>query len=72
MSDKNSEHELSLDEMKATSGGYKAGGGAGGRKSAFSQGQTSFTELGSIERNFKNKTKKTENLLDGQPEHGNW
>ena len=72
MSDKNSEQELSLDEMKAASGGYKAGGGAGGRKTAFSQSQTSFTELGSIERNFKNKTKKADKLLDGQPEHGHW
>ena len=47
-----SNDELSLEDLKDASGGYRGGGGGsgGGRKTSFSQGQTSFTELGSIER----------------------
>ena len=48
---KETNDELSLEDLKEASGGYRGGGGSGGRKTSFSQGQTSFTELGSIERN---------------------
>ena len=64
MSDNNGDKELSQEELKGLSGGV--------RKTSFSQGQTSFSELSGIERNFKGKNKKTDSLLDGQPEHGNW
>ena len=32
MSDKNTDNELSMDELKDVSGGLKGGGGSGGRK----------------------------------------
>lgn len=63
--------ELSIEELKKMSGGMDAGDPLPNvKKTSFSQGQTSFSELSGIERNFKGKNKKADSLLDGQPEHG--
>ncbi len=70
MSEKNTDKELSMDELKAASGGGMGLDRLGSNK--FSQGQTAFSELSGIERNFKGKNKKDDSLLDGQPEHGTW
>ena len=46
--------ELSTDELKSVSGGYRGGGGSGGRISKEGK-DSSFSELSDISRNVQDK-----------------